>query len=180
MLVCTAPPAATPPAAMEERPPPDVMHPPAVVWQPLGRLEELRLQPAPPVVRQPRAEAPPRGDKASERAEVRGFIPPLAPGVRWLAAVGRRALWVCTAPPEAVLAENMEEQAPPLVVDALTAAWLPVDEMTELWRLLLPLVAFRRTAVVLRECRTIGMGLWGAEIPPMPLRPPLRPQPFYL
>jgi len=160
---------------MEEQPPPAVMHPPAVDWRPLVGLGEMRLQPAPPAGRWPAAAAQQRGDTASDRVVAGGFIPPLPPGIRLLAAAGRRALWVCTAPLPATPGAAMEEQPAPAVVDALAAAWLPEGGLGELRRLPLPPAAGRRPAVVLRECRKMETGLWWAVIPFPPLRPPLRP-----
>jgi len=173
--VCPALPPETAAESMRERPPPAVMHSLAVDWRPLGGLGEFRLQRAPPAVRRPPAAAPMRGDRASERAGAEVSIPQLPPRVRSLAAAERRALSVCMAPPAAMPAVEMEEQPPPAVVDPLAAALQPVGRLGELRRLPLPPAAFRRPAVVLRECRTMGTAFWGAVIPPPPLRPPLRP-----
>jgi len=89
-------------------------------------------------------------------------------------------MWARIAPPAETPAAALDEWPPPAVVDALAAAWLPVGGLGELRRLLLPPAAVRRPAVVLRECRTMATGLWGAVIPPPPLHPPLRPSPFFL
>jgi len=81
-------------------------------------------------------------------------------------------LGVCTVLPPATPAAEVEERPPSAVIDPPAAIWLRVGVLGELQRRPLP-PAVRRLAVVLRECMTMETALWGAVIPPPPLRPPV-------
>jgi len=205
--VCTVLPPVTPAAAMEERPPPAVMDPPAALWVRMSGLGELRRRRAPPSVRRPaaagrqamwvRTAAPPATPATAmeERPPPAVMDLPAAillrvgglgelrrrrapPAVRRpAAAAGRRYSGVCTVLPPVTLQAAMEERPPPAVMDPPAAIWVGVGGLGEFQRRPVPPAVVRRPAVVLRECRTMETALWGAVIPPPPLRPPLHTEP---
>jgi len=85
-----------------------------------------------------------------------------------------------TAAPTGILATAKEERPPPAVMHPPAAIWLRGGVLGELRRRPLLPVVVRRSAVVLRECKTMKTALWRALIPPQPLRLPLRTKPGYL